>query len=586
MFEFRHVSVVSFLVCLLMVDAWAERPNILVILSDDQGFGDLARHGNKVVETPRLDQLFAESFELTQFHAAPVCAPTRASLMTGKQFLRTGVWGVHGGRDYLDLRETTVAERLQKSGYRTAMAGKWHLGKTDAYMPYNRGFDEAWPIVDRLYMHTDPVIDHNGEIERPRGWTVDILTDYLLDWMDNGDDRPFFAYLAHPYIHEPYYAPELLIEKYRKKGLSDSFARLCAMTEHLDQATGRLMDALEERGLSGNTVVFFLGDNGPIGNPVNVPHLTKDEMASRNPLGLKGVKGNLYENGTRVPFMVRWPEVFKAQVSDHEADITDVVPTLLDLVGIDYKEVDFDGRSLTPLFKGDVEKLNTPVRYYANHEVVWPGRKRLYDFLEDRNVLSFEDQVLSLRVGDLKYVMGFGNRELYNIAHDPKESENLVSLYPEKSKKLHNQLREWWETNVFSDSKSYSMPVFPLPSQTDRSILLHPCAPSEIFGNVVQGSHFSHQWRSSGDGIGFAVKVENSGDYQVKIDADIEERTGELLVSVSDEMVQISLENSDSGNMGTMSIPEGEHRLLVKLVRVEGDSVKIENLKAVHLTRL
>lgn len=584
-----RIAALGLLLTLPLFGAAEQRPNILVILTDDQGYGDLALHGNTIVDTPRLDALFRESVQLNQFHAAPVCAPTRASLMTGKQFLRAGVWGVHGGRDYLDLRETTVAERLRAAGYATAMAGKWHLGKTDAYLPWNRGFDDSWSITDRLYQHTDPIIDHNGRPLEPKGWTAEILTDYVIEWMTRPRKQPFFCYLAHPYIHEPYYAPEPLIAKYRAKGLSESFARLCAMTEHLDAEIGRLLDKLERAGLARDTVVFFMGDNGPIGNPVNVPHLTDEEMALRNPAGLRGVKGNLYENGTRTPAFVRWPGHFPVRTVEHEVDITDIVPTLLDIAGVPYDPEAFDGHSILPLLAGKADTLENPPRYYANHVFIWPGRKRLYDFLPGKDQLAFDDQVLAVRVGRHKYVMGYGRHELFDIVADPQERHNLAPEQPALADALRHRLREWWTREVLPLPQSYAMPVYVFPETPGRSIFLHGCAPVRIHGGVVQESHDSRQWSRPGDGIDFAIRVPAAGAYRLEalLEPGPAAENARLEVTYRQESLEFSLQRADKVDMGTWNFQAGDSEIAFRLTgNPANDAPAISIFRGVSVTRL
>ncbi len=562
--------IVSVLMVQLLLAA-SNRPNIIFVLTDDQGYGDISSHGSADMKTPRLDAFAAEAVRFDDFHAAPVCSPTRASLMTGKQFLRAGVWGVHGGRDYLDLSEKTVAQVLSENGYATAMLGKWHLGKTDAYLPYNRGFDATWSITDRLYMHTDPVVDHNGTALRPKGWTAEYLTDRAIEWMADQKDKPFFLYLAHPYPHEPYYAPQSLIDEYRAKNLSESYARLCAMMEHLDAEVGRLLDAVDELGLRENTLIWFMGDNGPIGNPMNVPHLTEAEMQRRNPSGFKGLKGNLYEGGHRVPSFVRLGDRFPVRRDKLEADVTDIVPTLLDIVGIELSGLDPDGASILDRLKGSDEYTPT-LRVYANHEAMWPERSRLYDFLEDKMDMVFRDQVLSARYGDYKWVQGYGREELYRVTDDPSEQHNLAASEPERVEQIKRKLEDWWTEKVFRNSAGYALPGFPLPSVAGRTIHLHGCAPSEIHGQLRQGGHYSHDWVSPGTGIDWNIEVPDTTGYAIT--AEVEGRDGVALELLVDGLVVAQSKASEGQAIfGTLLLAEDVERIGLRIARgeVEGE---------------
>ena len=417
-----------------VVGGESERPNILLILSDDQGYGDLAVYGNQDVRTPHLDRLAQQSVLFRNFHAQPVCSPTRAELMTGRNFLEAGVWGVHGGRDYLHLDQRTIANELNDSGYDTAMLGKWHLGKTAPYMPYNRGFNESWSITGRLYEHTDPILDHSGTPEHPRGWAADILTELAIEFMTRQRESPFFVYLAYPEVHEPWVAPESLIERYEQQGLSRSMASVYAMNEQLDAAVGRLLLAMEEHGLGENTVVVFVGDNGPINTTSNgLSPLTAAEMARRNPEGLRGMKGQVFENGLRVPAMIRWSGRFDPREVTVPADVIDLAPTLLDIAGVTPADpAKLRGESLTPLLTGtDSAPLSRPA-FYANHEAIWPARKNLYSFLPDKSHIDPFRTHLAVRSGKFKLVQIDGERQLFDIESDPREHTDLSRAAPRR----------------------------------------------------------------------------------------------------------------------------------------------------------
>lgn len=581
-------TILLLIVLVLSAPFWAvasNHPNIIFILTDDQGYGDISSHGSADMKTPRLDAFAEEAVRFDDFHAAPVCSPTRASLMTGKQFLRAGVWGVHGGRDYLDLSEKTIAQVLSENGYATAMLGKWHLGKTDAYLPYNRGFDATWSITDRLYMHTDPVVDHNGTELRPKGWTAEYLTDRAIEWMADQQEQPFFLYLAHPYPHEPYYAPQSLIDEYKAKGLSESYARLCAMMEHLDSEVGRLLDAVDEMGLRENTLVWFMGDNGPIGNPMNVPHLTDGEMQRRNPSGFKGVKGNLYEGGHRVPSFVRFGSHFPVRRDEMEADVTDIVPTLLELAGIALSGLAPDGLSIAPRLQG-IDEYTPKLRVYANHEAIWPERSRLYDFLADKQKMVFEDQVLSARYGDYKWVQGFGREELYRVGDDAREQRNLAASEPERVEEIRQMLEDWWTEKVFGNPAGYALPLYPLPSVVGRTIRLHGCAPTQIFGQLRQGGHFSHDWASPGTGVDWHIGVPDTGEYSFT--ASVEGKDGTSLELLLDgEVVADSKVSRGKIDFGTLVLAEDRERIGLRLSsdEVEGE-VLLSTVRWLSVSRL
>lgn len=558
-----------------------QRPNILIILTDDQGCGDVALHGNTDIVTDHMGKLARESVWLTAFTAQPVCAPSRACLMTGKHHLRTGVWGVHGGRDYLDLDVPTLADILAHEGYTTGFAGKWHLGKSPAYLPHRRGFEHAWTITDRLYQHTAPVINHSGVTHRPTGWTAEILTDYALEFMDAREtedaDCPWMFYLAHPYIHEPYIAPPDRIQKHLDRGLSPSYAALCAMTEHLDSEVGRLIEGLDQRGLANETIVIYMGDNGPIGNPTNLPALTEAEMSRRNPLGLRGAKGNLYNNGVRVPAYFRWPGVWKPSANAATATIVDIVPTILEVVGSSQTEdLNFDGVSLLPVLNG--KKDNTPDRdiVFANHEVHWPGRGGLYSFLNDKSVMKFEDQHLALRRGPYKLVRSWRPAELYNMIDDPAEERDLSAEMVEVTSQLQADLKAWW-LDVHARPGSYCMPLFVLggEQQGDRSTRLQGAAPTRVLGNLKTGGHSIDQWNEAGQGVAWAVKVESPGWYRFSIRGTEGDATGIFNVTAGAESIELP---AVPGENDVMYVDQEISEISILLMHIENTGVAIERL--------
>ncbi len=551
------------------------RPNILIIFTDDQGFGDVAINGNDDLDTPRLDAFARESVQLRHFTAQPVCSPSRATLLTGRHFLKTGVWGVHGGRDYLNLDETTIAEILSDNGYYTAMFGKWHLGKQGPYLPQARGFDDTWRQTD-LYAHENPEIDHNGDIARQTGWTVDYLTDRALEVLMEDRDQPWFAYLAYPQIHEPYFAPESLVLKYQEQGNSPSLATLYAMTEQLDNNVGRLLDALEESGKDKNTVVFFMGDNGPIGNPINMQHLSEAEMARRNPLNLRGNKGHVLENGCRVPAFVRWPDKFPARVLAEYTDLIDLFPTLLDLAEVKDREITkpIDGVSLMPLLTSATDTLATRDIFYSNHDTFWPERTRLYSFLKDKSRLEFGRTDLALRRGDFKLVQSWQGslRALFDIQNDPEEKIPLNDSLPAIYASMYADLEHWWRSDVIAASNSYNMPVFQIGFPGEKIHRAYACAPDAVFGEVYTDHLLTRNWREEGAGLDLKLDVVQGGRYQIRVKAKAGEAAGDLYLKMDDLDLNQPASPDGLWTYGTHSLPAGPVTLSLRLGNVQSES--------------
>jgi arylsulfatase A-like enzyme len=579
----------TFFVILLQISCTRqqEKPNILLILSDDQGYGDVSISGNEYAETPRLDVLANESVWFTRFSVQPVCAPTRATLLTGRHFLRTGVWGVHGGRDYLDLGEITLAQILQENGYHTYMMGKWHLGKTRTYLPYQRGFEKSWSITSRLYQHTDPVINHNGTTINPTGWTVDYLTDLAINLIKDDKIQPFFIYLAYPQIHEPWYAPDSLVKKYLAKGLSVSLSTVYAMNEQLDTNIGRVLDALAQTGKNENTIVIFLGDNGPIGNATNMPHLTDREMDLRNPDGLKGMKGNLTENGIRVPAFIRWTNNFKPRRITEFADAVDIFPTILDLTGIKYEtdEKKSDGLSLKLLLEGITDTLPDRDLFYANHDAMWPERTQLYSFLDDKHKLQFEEQVLAIRSGNYKYIQGYGIRELFDLSNDAREKFDLKDSLGFIADSLRLKLHQWYN-GILNTPNSYHMPLFYAGYAGEKVNYAYACAPAAIYGNVLTNSHFTSNWRTSGDGQAISIEFLQDDKYDIFLDLKIEKEDGSIITEIGDQRLKQPLVTHNPLYMGSMDLKKGRTQIVVTLTDIpEADHLLISEFKGVILER-
>ena len=325
------------------------RPNVLLIMSDDQGFGDLGAHGNPKIKTPQLDKFTRESVWLKNFYVSPVCAPTRASLLTGRYNFRTGVVDTYLGRALMYPDEVTLAEILSSAGYRTGIFGKWHLGDNAPMRPIDQGFQEALvlkgggigqasdPPGGTSYF--DPILQHNGAEERFKGYCTDIFATAAIDFLARPNERPFFAYLAFNCPHKPLEVPEADVAPYKAMDLTlasfpklgqpipadraqpvDEVARVYAMVTNIDTNVGRVLKALEDHKLADDTIVIFMTDNGPAEVRWNA--------------GLRGWKGSVFDGGIRVPCYLRWPNHFppRLTVEQNTAHI-DVVPTLLEACG-------------------------------------------------------------------------------------------------------------------------------------------------------------------------------------------------------------------------------------------------------------
>lgn len=316
-----------------------ERPNILLIMTDDQGCGDLGVHGNDIIQTPNLDALAGESLSLTQFIVNPSCTPTRAALMTGRDSYRTGVTDVQGQAHLMKSDEVTIAELLSEAGYRTGIFGKWHLGDNYPFRPTDQGFQEA--LVHKGggvgqsagppgNSYFNPVLEHNDVSKQYDGYVDDIFADATIDFIDQQGEAPFFAYYATNLPHFPLDISDERADPYREMGLHEHNARTYGMITNIDANVGRLLDKLEELEVADNTIVIFFSDNGP-----RTRRTKNDVYPDRYVAGLRGTKSSIYENGIRVPFFIRWPGKIPAdKKDDNMAAHIDILPTLLDAANI------------------------------------------------------------------------------------------------------------------------------------------------------------------------------------------------------------------------------------------------------------
>lgn len=412
------------------------KPNIILIMTDDQGWAQVGFHGNPFIQTPALDRLATESAEFTQFYVEPKCAPTRAALLTGRHGYRSGVVDTYLGRTLMDPEAVTLAELLAAEGYATGIFGKWHLGDNYPLRAMDQGFEEslvhrgggigqpAGPPGNRYW---DPILERNGTSRPFKGYCTDIFTDALIDFVERNRNRPFFGYLAPNVPHSPFHVDDEYIEVYRQMGLPENTARVYGMIEEFDENLDRILLALERLGLADSTIVVFLTDNGP----------TQQTFTA----GLKGRKGSAYEGGTRVPFLFRWPgKVEPGLQIDRIAAHIDVVPTFLDAAGIDAATPPLDGVSLWPLLVGEISPEDWPDRtiYLQNHRGDTP---QLYRNVSARNQRWKIVQPLGKHTDPMPDEAKF---ELYDMAVDPGETNDLAEEHPETVADMRSGYEAWF----------------------------------------------------------------------------------------------------------------------------------------------
>ena len=388
-------------------------------MTDDQGFGDVRSHGNPHIDTPVHDRIAAEGVRLDRFFVSPVCAPTRASLLTGRWHLRTGVHGVTRGRETMRSSETTIAEILREAGYATGAFGKWHNGAHYPHHPNGQGFDQFVGFcAGHWNNYFDGQFERNGTFEQFDGFIIDRLTDEAIQFIESNSERPWFCYVPYNTPHSPWQVPEALWKKYVDRGIGDERATCAyAMVENIDTNMGRLLATLAKHKIDENTIVIFLTDNG-----ANSPRFNA---------GMKGRKGSLHEGGTRVPCFIRCPKTIPAertipQITSH----IDLLPTIAELAGIDVpKNLKLDGRSLVSLIHGD----NTN----------WPSRNLFAHWGDDRTGQPNASRG-AIRTDRWRAVKYNNRWELYDMAADPSQLNDLTDREPTALATLVGEYDQWF----------------------------------------------------------------------------------------------------------------------------------------------
>jgi len=398
----------------------ADRPNVIIVLADDQGYGDFSCHGNPVLKTPNLDKLHAESVRFTDFHVAPMCSPTRGQLMSGQDAVRNGATSVTAGRMFLRRGIPTMADIFKANGYHTGLFGKWHLGDTYPYLPHQRGFDEAVyhlgfgvtsiaePWENDCF---DPRYYHNGVLKKYKGYCTDIWFDLAMRWIKDraAKKEPFFIYLPTNAPHGPHWCPTKYKMRYEGKGPAGFFG----MIANLDENLGKLDVLLKDLSVRDNTIVIYMNDNGGTAG-VRIFNA-----------GMRGSKTQYYEGGHRAACFVRWPGGRLRPPGDVDAlsQVQDLLPTLIDLCGLDKpKDAHFDGTSLAGLLRGTQTML--------------PDRMCIVQY--GQKPVKGEGAVMWNK---WRLING---RELYDLKTDPGQMKDVAEKNPEVVKKMTQHYDKWW----------------------------------------------------------------------------------------------------------------------------------------------
>jgi arylsulfatase A-like enzyme len=544
------------------------KPNIVVVLFDDLGWDDLGIHGNTLIETPVIDAFAAQSAQFSNFYVNPVCAPSRASFLTGRHFLRTGVSHVHGGKDFMNRDEITIADVLSEHGYKTAMWGKWHSGDANGYYPWQRGFHEALSL--RLYKHREAEGFLNGDYIASSRWADELIVDHAIDFMKRNSDAPFFAFISLLSPHTPLVAPDEVILKYLDKGLSRNFATIYAMIDFSDQELGRLFKAMDDMDLTQNTIVMILSDNGPA---INRAEISDEDRAIRYVNGYRGHKGDIWENGVKSPLFIRWPGMIQPKTITHLAGITDLFPTILDFAGINHEsEKPMDGMSFRDKLFGESELDERHIYNYANKG--WPpslepynpdGNYNEYQPVDKASMIP-EEQVISLRTPQYKLMLNPGIDGNFNVPdsivlidmiNDPRETTNLAWEKPEIARKLKNSLTGWYR-DVLKEPGSYASPSLYL--QQEVPSMLRATWVSDLSENLLNTVTAVKRWQGTTGWVEYRVFAEKQQDFEITIEYKKPLNANPLCkISTNSREISVHLTEAESKNTGKLTLSKGEN---------------------------
>ncbi len=585
-------------------EASTHRPNVILILTDDQGYGDVGVHGNSLLRTPNMDRLAREGVRIKEFYVTPLCSMSRAGLLTGRYNHRTGVlWPFMGG-EVLRHREVTIAEALKEAGYRTALIGKWHLGRYGKYGPLTHGFDEFLGFRDGMVDdYFDTALEHNGLPVRISNYITDALTDAALRFVEAHQDQPFFLFLSYNAPHVPNQVPLKYEQEYTDKGLPPHLAKVYGMITCLDDGIGRILDALEKRDLEEDTIVVFLSDNGPQMESDRYTHQFRspewhrmDAMwkgVARYNANLRGEKSTVYEGGIRAPFFARWAGHLPAgKTLEVAASHIDVLPTLLDLCDIPLpKGPALDGQNLAPfLLAGRGEALDRTLYFWSDAPVTGVGPR-----------LGLRHRNYAVRRGPWKLV---GGKELFDLSRDPYEQKNLAERQPGRVKELQEAFDRWAQEVVPSEDL-VRLPV-PVSGEDTPSIM------SNMFrgGTVIdiawarlhgQGLRYGYDklirdkitgWEDPNDFIRWHLDIEREGRYEVILQygCGVADAGSRIQIASGDERVEYVVEPTSAVDVwrtqgvGFLDLKRGPSTMEIRVLSKPGKSVM--DLHEVRLRRV
>ncbi len=547
-----------------------DKPNIIIVMVDDMGYGDLSATGNPIIRTPHIKKLKAEGGELTTFYVSPVCSPTRAALMTGRYNYRTRVVDTFKGRSMMEPEEVTMAEVFQAGGYATGIFGKWHLGDNYPLRPQDQGFEEvlihrggglAQPSepLENEGRYTDAILFHNGNSYQSKGYCTDVYFDFAFEFMREAkaEKKPFLAFIPPNAPHGPFHdVPEKALAHYKSVDLSplydyeaservrDTTARIFAMIENIDENMGRLRGFLEEEALAENTIVIFMTDNGPAGKRYNGP--------------FRGTKTQTLEGGIRTPFYIKWPAKIASNFeNDAPAAHIDLLPTLAALADVPLPEIPMDGLDLSALFSKDEEAAEAASVRADQRPIVIQTHRGDY---------PQQFHHIAVRQGGWKLLRnsGFGHEidngntpfELYHVENDLGEETNLADKHPDRVKRLQKAYLEWFADVSSTRPHNYAPPRIVLSPKMEPKIDL------SIQDWRVPGIN-EPGWGSEGSWL---VTLEEPLKLKVTAHWGVEVEVDEVTLRVGKRRLSSKqAEKVKTAELGVLELSAGEHNFALGL---------------------
>lgn len=572
-------------------------PNVIVILTDDQGWGDLSMNGNTNLSTPTIDGLARDGASFDRFFVCAVCSPTRAEFLTGRYHARGGVYSTSAGGERLNLDEKTIADSFKAAGYATGAFGKWHNGMQYPYHPNGRGFDEYYGFASGHWgNYFDPMLEHNGKLVRGKGYIIDDLTDKAMGFIEKNKDKPFFAYIPYNTPHSPMQVPDQFWEKHKDQNLAmknrdpekevEVHTRAAlAMCENIDWNVDRLLKKLDELDLAEDTIILYFCDNGPNGVRWNGD--------------MRGKKGSTDEGGVRSPLLIRWPgKIDKGKKIAQIGSAIDLLPTLADMAGIELvSEKPLDGISLKPLLLGDPEKWED--RAIINQ---WGKKKVKKGQKGGKSGSRVSVRTQKFRLDE--------NGLLYDMEKDPGQRTDVSAEYPEETARLKELAQNWRDETV----PTYAEETRPfLIGHPDYKYTQIPARDGIAHGGIERSARppncsYFKNWTKLEDKITWDAEVPESGDFEVELlytcpEADVgstfelsfndSKLTGKIAEAYDPPLFaaktnKITMSESDvkyfkTLKMGTMHLDKGKGQLTLRALDIPGSQVM--DFRLIMLTR-